>query len=361
MKRLTPFTLVLIGSMMVSAVLFIILFVLELLSKIDYTTLFLVIFGGTLATFIIFYSLFKRFIHNRLKMLYRTIRTEKNVNQEKIRISMTKDLIGIAEKESQQWMNQRSQEISDLKEQEKYRREFLGNLAHELKTPTFLIQGYVHTLLDGGIDDPHVNRSFLERAALAIDRMTHMLDDLDNLTKFESNNLKLDIRPFELKTLCKEVFDSLELKAREKNIQLRFAKEYHRDFMVKADRTKIAQVFTNLIANSIFYGNKNGETVVRFYEVDDIFTVEISDNGPGIEPTEIPRLFERFYRVEKSRNRNEGGTGLGLSIVKHIMSAHNQTISVRSTVGVGSTFTFSLDKFDGTASSLVTSRGIKVK
>ena len=248
-----------------------------------------------------------------------------------------------------------------LKEQDKFRREFLGNLAHELKTPVFSIQGYVLTLLEGGLEDDKVNRIFLERAAKAIDRMTHILEDLDELTKLEVNELKLEIRPFDIRDLAREVIESFEMKAQEKGISVRFSKEYSTALMVKADRGKIAQVFTNLIGNSITYGNDGGETLVRFYEVDDIVTVEISDNGPGIDLKHIPRLFERFYRVEKSRNRNEGGSGLGLAIVKHILDSHHQTISVRSTVGIGSTFTFSLDRYKGGPNTLVSSRGIQIK
>lgn len=274
---------------------------------------------------------------------------------------MSSDIIGKAEKDTRRWADEKQTEIVQLKEQDKFRREFLGNLAHELKTPVFSIQGYVLTLLEGGLEDDTVNRVFLERAAKAIDRMTNILEDLDELTKLEVNELKLEMRPFDIRELVKEVMDSFEMKAAEKGMKLHFSKEYTKEKMALADRGKIAQVVTNLIGNSIAYGNENGEVIVRFYEVDDIITVEISDNGPGIEPNHIPRLFERFYRVEKSRNRNEGGSGLGLSIVKHILDSHNQTISVRSTIGVGSTFTFSLDRFKGGPNAFITSRGITVK
>lgn len=312
-------------------------------------------------SFLVFYLLFKRFIYNRLRILYRTIRKGKLNHEEPFKMTMKGDIIETAENDSKVWSEDRNKEFTLLKEQDKFRREFIGNLAHELKTPIFSIQGYVLTLLEGGLEDEKVNRMFLERASKAIDRMTNILDDLDELTKLEVNDLKMDLRPFDIRELAKEVMDSLEMRAAEKHIKLRFSKDYNKEIMVKADRGKIAQVFTNLISNSISYGNENGETLIRFFEVDDIVSVEISDNGPGIEPNEIPRLFERFYRVEKSRNRNEGGFGLGLSIVKHIMDSHHQTISVRSTIGIGSTFTFSLDKFYGSSSTLVTSRGITIK
>jgi two-component system, OmpR family, phosphate regulon sensor histidine kinase PhoR len=311
--------------------------------------------------FLVFYILVKRFIHERLKILYRSIRKGKMKGTDTFNMTMTEDVIGQAELETKEWAEERQTEIVQLKQQDKFRREFLGNLAHELKTPVFSIQGYVLTLLEGGLEDDKVNRVFLERAAKAIDRMTHILEDLDELTKLEVNELKLEMRPFDIRDLAREVMESFEMKAQEKGMSVRFSKEYSNTVMVKADRGKIAQVFTNLIGNSIIYGNDGGETLVRFYEVDDLVTVEISDNGPGIDPKHIPRLFERFYRVEQSRNRNEGGSGLGLSIVKHILDSHNQTISVRSTVGIGSTFTFSLDKYKGSANSLVSSRGIQIK
>lgn len=254
------------------------------------------------------------------------------------------EAIDQAEEETREWTDARMREISKLKEQEEYRREFLGNLAHELKTPVFSIQGYILTLLEGGLEDDTINRAFLERASKATDRMTSILEDLDQLTKFEVNEMKLDITRFDIHELVKDIFEDLEMKAKKKKIKLKFAKEEYGAIMVRADRNKIAQVLSNLISNSISYGHEGGRTTVRFYVMDDIVTIEVSDDGPGIEEEHIPRLFERFYRVEKSRNRNEGGSGLGLAIAKHIIEAHGQTINVRSTPGVGSTFTFSLDK-----------------
>ncbi len=191
--------------------------------------------------------------------------------------------------------------------------------------------------------------------------MASILEDLDQITRLEVDDLKLDMRPFDIHELTQEVFDSFEIIASEKNINLKFAKDGYSSIQVIGDRGKIAQVITNLISNSIFYGNVGGETIVRFYILDEIVTIEISDNGPGIEDAFIPRLFERFYRVEKSRNRNEGGSGLGLAIVKHIIESHKQSISVRSTVGLGSTFSFSLDKSQGNNNTLYSSRGIPIK
>lgn len=315
-------------------------------SEIEFSAVILVavpLISG-LATYFIFAILIKRFITQKIKILYRSIRKGK-FNQEQMdeSIRIYDDVIEQAEIETEKVTAERTAEILRLKEQEQFRKEFIGNIAHELKTPVFSIQGYILTLLDGGLEDESINRSFLERASKATDRMTTILDDLDQLTRMEVDEVRLDITNFDIRILVKEVFEELEMKAKRKKIKLKFSKHFDSVF-VAADRSKIGQVLTNIISNSITYGHEKGETDVRFYIIDDIITVEVSDNGPGIAEEDIPRLFERFYRVEKSRSRNEGGSGIGLAIVKKIVQAHGQTISVRSTPGVGSTFTFSLDK-----------------
>ncbi|MDX2360004.1 MAG: ATP-binding protein [Crocinitomicaceae bacterium] len=298
--------------------------------------------GIGLVCFFVFYFFIKLFITAKLKVLYRSIRKGKFGDGLTDSFSLQEDVIEKAEEETKKWTEDRIEEISKLKEQEEFRREFLGNLAHELKTPVFSIQGYILTLLDGGLEDESVNRMFLERASKATDRMTAILEDLDQITKMEVNKIDLNITSFNIKKLVEETFEALELRAKDKNITLRFAKDFD-PVIVAADRSKIGQVLLNLLGNSIYYGDKDGVSEVRFYKMDDIVTIEVSDTGVGIAESEISRLFERFYRVEKSRNRNEGGSGLGLAIAKHIIEAHGQTISVRSTLGVGSTFTFSLD------------------
>ncbi len=256
---------------------------------------------------------------------------------------LSNDLITDAEIETRRWSDEQIAVISELKEQAEFRKEFLGNLAHELKTPVFSIQGYILTLLEGGLEDESVNRSFLERASKATDRMSAILEDLDQLMKMEVNEIQLDLTHFDLKELVQDLFEDFEMRAEKKKITLKFARDYDPVY-VHADKGKVGQVLTNLISNSISYGNKGGTTKVRFDTFDDIITLEVSDDGLGIDEAHLSRLFERFYRVEKSRNRNEGGSGLGLAIAKHIIEAHGQTINVRSTLGVGSTFTFSLDK-----------------
>jgi len=328
---------------LVTALTFAGLLIARIILPVETILLITVSIGVGILSFIIFYFVIKRFITEKLKILYRSIRKGKFENGSFNSFSLQEDVIEKAEKETKQWTEERMAEISNLKEQEEFRREFLGNLAHELKTPVFSIQGYILTLLEGGLEDENVNRLFLERASKATDRMTTILEDLDQITKMEVNKIDLNFTSFDIKELVLESFEAMEVRAKKRNITLKFAKQFD-PVIVYADRSKIGQILLNLIGNSISYGNENGQTEVRFYAMDDIVTIEVSDNGLGIADDEIPRLFERFYRVEKSRNRNEGGSGLGLAIAKHIIEAHNQTINVRSTLGVGSTFTFSLDK-----------------
>ena len=292
---------------------------------------------------IIFYFLIKYFITNKLDILYRSIRTGKFNDDSKKKYSLKEDLISNAELDTKNWREEELKTISKLKEVEAFRKEFLGNISHELKTPVFSIQGYILTLLEGGLEDKSVNKVFLQRASKAVERMTDILEDLDQIIEMEVKEIKLDIIKFNIVELVSDLFEDLKVQSKNRNIKLEFSKKYN-PIWVNADKNKIAQVITNLLNNSISYGNENGITTVRFFSMDNIVTIEVSDNGPGISEEEIPRLFERFYRVEKSRDRHKGGTGLGLSIAKHIIESHGQTINVRSTVGVGSTFTFSLNR-----------------
>lgn len=344
MRNKKPIHIVFIGGAILFGVSILIMSILYLLF--DDNSLFLLLFSTltiTLSSIVIFYFLLERYIENRIKILYRIIRKGKTTTQEPVNASINTDIIEAAEVETEKWAIERSKEIAKLKEQEEFRKEFLGNLAHELKTPVFSIQGYILTLLEGGLEDENVNRTFLERASKATDRIASLLEDLDEITKMEIDRFEISIKSFDIADLAKEVIDSLEIPASNKNITLGFNKDYD-DVMVKGDRAKIAQVLTNLVMNSINYGHVDGKTTIRFYALDDVIMTEVSDNGPGISDKDLPRLFERFYRVEQSRNRNEGGSGLGLAIVKHIIDSHNQTINVRSTLGVGSTFSFTLEK-----------------
>ena len=239
---------------------------------------------------------------------------------------------------------EQKEEIDQLRQMELYRKEFLGNVSHELKTPIFNVQGYIHTLIDGGIEDHDINMLYLNKAVRSLDRLISIVDDLESISKIESGNLILESRTFDINELAKDVLESSELMAREKHIHLYIKESCDKPFYVYADKDRIRQVLVNLVVNSIKYGKPQGFTEVRFYDYEDLVTVELEDNGIGIEKHHLPRWFERFYRVDKSRSRHQGGTGLGLAIVKHIIEAHSQKISVVSELGYGTTFTFTLRK-----------------
>jgi two-component system phosphate regulon sensor histidine kinase PhoR len=307
--------------------------------------------GWVLAIFAVAYGVFalaiERFIHSRIKVLYRTVHELKRSKPDNARTAMEGDVLGLVNREVQQWATERRAEISELHEREKFRREFIGNLAHELKTPIFNIQGYILTLLEGGLEDDKVNRDFLNRASNGVDRLMKIVEDLDLITKLESGVMDLRIARMDLHELVKDTMDELSLKAKERGVVLR--NELAEATLVQADRNRLAQVFTNLLTNAINYGREGGTCTVKSYPLGDQVLVEVSDDGIGISREHVPRLFERFYRVGKSRSRNEGGSGLGLAIVKHIIDAHGQTITVKSTEGKGSTFSFTLRKAGGQA------------
>lgn len=283
-----------------------------------------------------------KFIYSKVKLIYKSISSMKIRKNTKMQISNSEDMLEEVKKQVVGWAQDQEKEMTKLIAQEEFRREFLGNLSHELKTPIFSIQGYILTLLEGGLEDPKINRDFLERAANGVDRITHIIEDLDAITKLESGKVQLNIKKTNIVQICEDVLDSLELKAKEKNIKLGFNKNYDRPIFVNCDEGRIAQVITNLVVNSINYGKEGGKTDIRFFDMEDKIMVEVADDGPGIAQEFLPRIFERFYRVDRSRARHQGGSGLGLAIVKHILEAHGETINVRSTEDVGSTFTFTL-------------------
>ena len=249
-----------------------------------------------------------------------------------------------AEKAVEVWVKDKEIEIQQLKSHEKFRKEFIGNLAHELKTPLFSTQGYVLTLLEGGLEDESINLKFLKKASKNIDRMSEIINDMDTITKIESSNIDLNIVSVEIVDLINSVFEELEDLAADKNIELKLVKKPVNEIYVLADKVKITQVFNNLILNSIFYGIKNGKTEVFLNDKKGKLELKIQDNGIGIESKYLPRIFERFFRVEKSRDRNKGGSGIGLAIVKHVIEAHNQSIEVKSEIGKGTSFIFELNK-----------------
>jgi len=244
-----------------------------------------------------------------------------------------------------EWSERQKGEIDILKEQAAYRREFLGNVSHELKTPIFNIQGYVLTLLDGGINDPSINKEYLIRTEKSINRMITGVEDLETISQLESATLNLDFSTFDIVSLSREIIEFMEIKAKKKKVSIEFDKNYNKPIMVKADMKRIRQVLINLFDNAIKYSNKaDSFTQISFIDMDENVLIEVNDNGLGIDQENIPRIFERFFRTDKGRSREQGGSGLGLAIVKHIMEAHQQTINVRSTLGVGTTFGFTLKK-----------------
>jgi len=239
----------------------------------------------------------------------------------------------------------KKQEIQKLNFRENYRRDFLGNVAHELKTPLFTVQGYLLTLIEGAAEDPEIRDKYLNRANLAITRLSEIVEDLDMITKLETNELKLKNDTFNIIKVIHKVFNLLEMQAKKRNIKLMFNKFYDIPEFVIGDEAKIEQVLINLIMNSIKYGNIGGTTTVSLKHVkNEKIKINVSDNGEGVNKEDAARLFERFYRADKSRSRDQGGSGLGLSIVKHIIEAHGQTINVKSKLGKGSVFKFTLEK-----------------
>jgi two-component system, OmpR family, phosphate regulon sensor histidine kinase PhoR len=258
----------------------------------------------------------------------------------------TGDELRDLDREITEFSEERKQEQEHLKKLEDYRKEFLGNVSHELKTPIFNIQGYIHTLLDGGMDDPKINKDYLRRAANSVDRMIAIVEDLQAITQFESGELVLEQERFDMVALIKDVFDAQELKAREKKITFELVGNPQEPVYVIGDRFRIRQVLVNLVVNSVRYGKEGGNTQVRVHDIGEKIRIEVADNGIGISREHLPRIFERFYRADKSRSREMGGTGLGLAIVKHIMEGHGQTIEVMSTEGAGSVFSFTLKKAD---------------
>jgi len=295
-------------------------------------------------SYLIYFITIQKFIYAKIRLIYKTIHQLKMPKESRINVSTKADL-DLVNKDVSDWATDKTREIEELKKLEAYRREFIGNVSHELKTPIFNIQGYVLTLLEGGLDDPAINREYLRRTEKSINRMIAIVKDLEIISHLESGELKLKIIKFDLLSLTKEVIEFLEMKAKEKNISIVFGDNYEPAVMVEGDREKIRQVLINLIDNSISYNDKNpGKTKISYFDMDENILVEVTDNGVGIDKKDIPRLFERFFRTDKARSRERGGTGLGLSIVKHIIEAHGQTINVRSTPGVGTTFAFTLKK-----------------
>ena len=286
------------------------------------------------------YVTVNEFIFRKIKIIYRLIEDLRADKSEKEQ----QNILDAVQEKVMEFSLQKSKEIEQLKKLEQYRKEFLGNVSHELKTPIFNIQGYLETLLDGGLDDTKISKDFITRASRNAERLSEIVSDLLLISQYESGDLKLDIDTYDIREQAIDIFESFTMQARAKNIELRFRDNYTRPIMVTADKSRIGQVFYNLISNAIKYCNENCFVSITFMEHDDTVTVEVADNGPGISQEHLDRLFERFYRVDKARSREQGGTGLGLAIVKHILEAHKQSVTVQSSVGIGTTFAFTLRK-----------------
>ncbi|MBB00746.1 MAG: two-component sensor histidine kinase [Saprospirales bacterium] len=283
------------------------------------------------------------FIYRRIKILYKLVSTEKGRKELKnSALQEEDDFLQAVEEEVRRYSTSKQSEIQALKRMETYRKEFIGNVSHELKTPIFNAQGYIETLLDGGMEDREVNIKYLEKATRNLDRLANIVEDLIMLNQYETDSTQLDTQFFDITELTKQVIDEQELLASKKNIELVIKEDAGFQRKVFADRKHIHHVLSNLVNNSIKYGHENGLTKIGFYDVEDKLLIEVSDNGPGIANEHLARLFERFYRVDKARSRGHGGTGLGLAICKHIVEAHKEKIHVRSSLDVGTTFGFTL-------------------
>ncbi|MUP44600.1 sensor histidine kinase [Gramella sp. BOM4] len=304
--------------------------------------LILFVFLSYLFTFVIIQFRVERFIYRRIKKVYDNVSLLDSTTLSPTQV--TTDMSTLTQ-EVKKFAEDKKLEIETLKVREAYRKEFMGNVSHELKTPLFTVQGYILTLLDGAHKDKAIRKKYLARASKGVERLIYIVRDLDMITKLETGDLHLRYETFDIVKLIEASFDLLEMKASKKNITLTFDTDYEEPILVRADKERIQQVLTNLMVNSIKYGKKGGTTEISIENlIKNKVIIRVTDNGEGIEKENIPRLFERFYRVDKSGSRKEGGSGLGLSIVKHILEAHGEKIYVESVFGVGSEFSFTLEK-----------------
>lgn len=352
-KNPTPRAFAIAGAALVFLLLSLSILIYNLLSNQGLNILavsVITLIGAVLSYFVLLYLL-ERFIYRKIKLIYKNIHDLKlgkiNISGNRDKLDLGANIINEVNDEVQRWAIKKNREIARLKELENFRKDFLGNVFHEIKTPVFSLQGYLHTLKDGALYDEEVRDLYISKAVKNIDRLEQIIQDLELITLKENNKLQLEKSDFDVTSLVKDVFDALELQADYKDIEFGIKQSCDRPFRVYADRDKIRQVLVNLVNNGIKYGKEGGLIIVGLYDMGDNILVEVTDNGIGIEQSKLNRLFERFYRVDESRYRGQepiGGSGLGLSIVKHIVEAHNQTLSVRSTVDVGSTFGFTIQK-----------------
>lgn len=299
-----------------------------------------------ITSFLIFYWLIEKYVYSKIKLIYKLIHNLKLGRdlRDALGEHVSADPINDVENEVKEWAKQKKSEIDELRKQEKFRRDFLSNISHEFKTPLFAIQGYIEAIQDDEFEDVDMAKDFLTKAARNVDRLSYLIKDLDEISKLETGEMAINYTKFKINDLIREVIESMEMKASQHSIKLIFKQKYDEPIPVYADREKMVQVLINLIDNSLKYGKEGGSTSISLFELHDQVLVEVTDDGIGIEEKYLPRLFERFFRTDTSRSRQIGGSGLGLAIVKHIVEAHQQTINVRSTEGLGSTFGFTLQK-----------------
>jgi len=347
MKNKSASSLSLLYSAIIAAIILVVLLVSDIVFALGIKSeiIFIIAIICFLVSFLILRYFLFSFIYNRIRLIYKTIKTSKREeSNHAIKFDYTSDLIKQVEDDVSSWAEEQELEMERMREMNNYRKEFVGNVSHELKTPIFNIQGYTLTLLEGGLEDHSINKKYLQKIEKNITRMINIVNDLDSITKLESGQLQLRISEFNPISLCNEIIESLEDYHKAKNVKMNVIKHFDRPISVRADKEFISQVFSNLFINAIHYNDENGSIKAEFFEMDTNILVEVTDNGVGIPAEDLSRIFERFYRVDKSRSLNSGGSGLGLSIVKHIMEAHGQTVNVRSTVGVGTTIAFTIAK-----------------
>ena len=337
-NNFNPFKFSLLSSLYISLGAYFVINYNDLSISVESVLISFIIFG---LSFLILQLRVRKLFFERIRQIYEDLEFE---TDSLIKTSPIDSDMNSFSKDLEEFVKLKRTEIETLKKEGIYRKEFVGNVAHELKTPLFSVQGYISNLLDGAMDDKELLKKYLKRAEKSVDRLTFIIKDLDLITQLESSTLKLKVTSFDILKLTEEIIEDLEISASKRNIKIIFNKNYDKQILVEADKNRIEQVITNLVSNSINYGSEKGTTEISFESNVEKIIVKVNDNGEGISEENMPRLFQRFFRVDVSRSRSQGGSGLGLAIVKHIIDAHNENIYVQSTVGVGSEFSFSLKK-----------------
>ena len=337
-NNFNPFKFSLLSSLYISIGAYFVINYNDLSISVESVLISFIIFG---LSFLILQLRVRKLFFERIRQIYEDLEFE---TDSLIKTSPIDSDMNSFSRDLEEFVKLKRTEIETLKKEGIYRKEFVGNVAHELKTPLFSVQGYISNLLDGAMDDKELLKKYLKRAEKSVDRLTFIIKDLDLITQLESSTLKLKVTSFDILKLTEEIIEDLEISASKRNIKIIFNKNYDKQILVEADKNRIEQVITNLVSNSINYGSEKGTTEISFESNVEKIIVKVNDNGEGITEENMPRLFQRFFRVDVSRSRSQGGSGLGLAIVKHIIDAHNENIYVQSTVGVGSEFSFSLKK-----------------